>query len=280
MLELQRWLSPDEALRWLREQHDFAGLDVDPEMIASGYASSGAGLYGPQRGEALTFDESRGGVIVDGSVVCDGLVLNRGLVFVRGHLTCRGLLNHGYLIVAGDLRCERFIGEDEPGGTHVLGAFEGAAVTLHVHHLTMGDGSRLDHVDDEAAGREGARARLEAWGFLQPQETWLPWDALGERFRQWASAQPVPPEWMTHAFVPRPPPKPPQRKEPSTMIRELEAWLADASRSQREKLTALEAEWLPRVSASESAEASKVITRHINSPKLRAARDALLSKLG
>ncbi|MFY1825996.1 hypothetical protein ACN47A_08795 [Myxococcus fulvus] len=63
------------------------------------------------------------------------------------------------------------------------------------------------------------------------------------------------------------------------MIQALDAWLADASCSQREKLTALETEWLPRLGATERDEASKVITRHINSPKLRAARDALLSKL-
>ncbi|GEN10384.1 hypothetical protein MFU01_54210 [Myxococcus fulvus] len=272
-------MSPDEAWRWLREQHDFAGLDVDPEMIASGYGSSGAGLYTPQRGETLTFDESRGGVIVEGSVICDGLVLNRGLVFIRGHLTCRALLNQGYLIVAGDLRCERFIGENETGGTHVLGSAEGAAVTLHVHHLTTGQDRLLDRVDDEAAGREGARARLESWGLLQPQEPWLPWDALTERFSQWAGARPVSPEWTTRDFVPRPPPKPPQRRESSALVQELDAWLADASRSQREKLTALETEWLPRLGPSERAEASTVITRHINSPKLRAARDALLSKL-
>lgn len=298
MLELREWLSSEAAMRWIAERQQLVepagALDVDPLVIASGYGGSGAGVYAPARGASLTFDETRGGVIVDGSVVCDGLVQNRGVVFVLGNLVCRGLYNSGYLVIAGDLYAERFLGENEPGGTIIVGGCQiGEAVTLHVHQYSVWGEQQADLVDDEAQGTAAARQRLCAWGLMQPEEEPYPWPAIHERFRRWAEreAKALPEEPCRRAFTPRPPPPPavrPSRALPPALV-ELERWLLAEGLTQRQKLEALVAarasalaglagaEGLDRGDAESWELARRLITKHLDSKKLAAAREALLT---
>ncbi len=215
MLELIEWLPPDEAMRWMAERQDFSEppgeLDVDPFVIASGYRHSGAGLYRPSRGDTLTFDEARGGVIVDGDLIVDGMVENRGVVFVRGNLVCKALLNSsGYLVVAGDLCAQRFLGEDEPGGTIVMGNCELTdAVTLHVHQFSVWGARQMEWIDDEGQGTKAAQQRLRDWSLLLPGEEPYPWEQMQQRLASWASSSSSPAlaeAWTSRAFTPRPPP--------------------------------------------------------------------------
>lgn len=63
---------------------------------------------------------------------------------------------------------------------------------------------------------------------------------------------------------------------------ELEAWLAGHEGSQRERLDAFEAQWLPRLRALDPEPrgwACKAVRKSINSKKLKARRDALLAGL-
>lgn len=224
MLELIEWLTPEAAMRWMRERQEFAEppgeLDVDPFVIASGYGDSGAGLYRPSRGSAganLVFDEERGGVIVDGDLICEGFIENRGVVFVRGNLVCRSLLNSsGYLVVAGDLCAQRLFGENEPGGTIIMGSCDATqAVTLHVHQLSVWGERRMDWIDDEGQGTKAAQQRLIDWGLLLPGEEPYPWPLMHQRLAAWTATAPALDEsWTARTFTPRSTPFPKGRNRP------------------------------------------------------------------
>lgn len=293
MLELLRWLTPDEALRWMTERQLFPDpeeLDVDPGLIAGGFKDSGAGLYRPSRSGSLIFDETRGGTIVEGDLVVDGPVENLGRVFVYGNLVCRGLINAGgYLVVAGDLVAERFLGIEESAATIALGNCQLDEAVLTIGHQlstwgTQSIGELLDEDDDF----EAVHQRLGAWATFAPGETFaFPWDAMRRRFSAWATAAaastPLPTAWADRPFTPRlPPPPPPSRVAPAlpALLAELQTWLESEALSQRQKLDELRTTWTARLSSLSPADlaiARRLVVKHVNSKKLVAARDELLS---
>ena len=154
MLSLQRWLSQEEASAYLRPYTAFKrrggrlGMDVDPQVLASGFNKSGAGLFTGGRVPSLSLTNNKGSTFIDGDLYVDGWLENPGgLVFVRGNLMAQTLYTAGYLIVLGELRVRQLFGQDEPLGTYVFGdAYVESAVLNHNHHFDVWGKAELGNV--------------------------------------------------------------------------------------------------------------------------------------
>ncbi|MCP3140083.1 hypothetical protein [Pyxidicoccus xibeiensis] len=293
MLALQRWLLPDEAAAYLRPYEAFKGtgarigMDVDAAVLSYGFSNSGAGLFQGGRVPSLSLENSRGSTFIDGDLLVDGWLENPGgLVFVRGNLIAQTLYTHGYLIVLGELRVRRLLGEDEPHGTYVFGdAHVESAVFSHNHHFDVwGTASLAEEVHDEVNGRKALRQRLVDWGVLSDptQDAYLDEAQRGLRTlaEQWG---PLPEAWAARRYTPKPealrPAEPPAPPRPDVVI-ELERWLKTPGLTQRQQVEELRARWLPRLTeAGARAEARRLIRKGISSKKLAAERDALLLAL-
>jgi hypothetical protein len=293
MLPLQRWLPPDEATAWLRTYQAFfrsrgarLGMDVDAQVLSSGYSHGGAGLFSGGRFASLALENPRGATFVDGDLLVDGWLENvDGLVFVRGNLIAQTLFTSGYLVVLGELRVRRLLGEDEPYGTYVFGdAHVQSAVFSHNHQFDVWGTAELgEEVHDESDGRHAMRERLVAWKVLSDprQEKYLEEARLGLRAQAEAWG-PLPEDWAARRYTPKPeaeearlqPPPPP------ALIIELEQWLGAEGLTQRQQLEGLRTHWFPRLNDAATREhARRLIRKAINSKKLVAERDALLREL-
>lgn len=196
---LRVWLSSKDAAAYLKAFDEpfqgvgqRIGMDVDPLVLASGHSGSGAGLFEGGRCDEVSLADARGSVFIDGDLVVDGPIENEGgLIFVRGDLVGRSLYSTGYLIVAGDLRVERFLGEDEPLGTYVFGdASIGSAVLTHNHHFDVWGDCVIDElVDGEEEGEAAVREGFERWGVVERDVDagWL--DAARRGLAAWARKQ-------------------------------------------------------------------------------------------
>jgi hypothetical protein len=296
MGRVKRWLDSADAEKYLAPfAPDFAakgrriGMDADRAVLTHGRDGKGGALFPGGRFGFVDLADDRGTVFVDGDLVVDAWAENAGgLVFVRGNLIARSLYNSGYLVVAGELRVDRFLGEDERYGTLVFGdAFVRSAVLARNHHFdAWGEASVDELVDGESDGETALRARLHAWGVLASPDAELG-DAPRLGLREWAAGQgKLPEEWASRRWTPKVPPPPPEPAKPppppprSPIVVELEAWLGASKLTQREQLAALESDWLQRIPEGDREEAKRVIKRAINSKKLIAPLEALLAKLG
>jgi hypothetical protein len=267
-------LKPADAAAYLAPfADDFArkgkriGMDADREVLTHGRSGSGAALFPARRCDFAELADERGSTFIDGDLIVDGWVENDGgLVFVRGNLIANGLYNSGYLVVAGELRVARFLGEGERYGTLVFGdATVTSAVLAHDHHfdvwgecsLALDDAAKVDDLD-------AAREELRAWAQSQGK---LPEDWAR---RRWA---PKPPP------VVEPPPPPPPPAPRAAVLDELERWFETTPLKQRAQLAALRSDWLPRIGPDERAEAKRLIKKAVNSKKLVDERDELLRAL-
>lgn len=270
-----RWLKPADATAYLAPfADDFArkgkrlGMGADREVLTNGRAGSGAVVFPGTRCDFAELADERGTVFVDGDLICDGWVENAGgVVFVRGNLIAHALFNSSYLVVAGELRVERFLGAGERYGTLVFGdATVTSAVLSHDHHFDVWGECTLgapytEKVDDVDEAREALREWAKGQGRLP--EDWA-------SRRMGPKAAPV-----VEAPPPPPPPAPPPPPRSADII-ELERWLGVTVRTQREQLAILRANWVGRIAPEERAEAVRLIRRAINSKKLIAERDELL----
>ncbi|MEZ4358866.1 MAG: hypothetical protein R3B48_01710 [Kofleriaceae bacterium] len=261
--------------------------EVDPAVLAYGSSGAGALVYDGLRTPSLRVPETNASTFFEGNVWVDGWFENPGqLVFVRGNLVAHSIYTHGYLVVAGELRCERFLGEDEPYGTYVLGdAVIADAVGSHNHQFcVLGRREIRSELHDERHGRGAVRQRFVDWGALRDPSVFHFLEEVRAGLRAWAATcGPLPSDWLTTPYAdPAPPPAPPPKPAPPPVpptLAELTAWLADAELSQREKLAQLEPRWLPRLLPEERAEAARLIRRAINSKRLAAELAAVLAKL-
>lgn len=291
MLPLQRWLPPDQAAVYLRAYGDAfrtrgsrIGMDVDPQVLSSGFFGSGAGLFEGGRCASLALDNDRGATFIDGDLIVDGWLENMGgLVFVRGNVIAQTLFTSGYLVILGELRVRRLFGEDEPHGTYVFGdAHVESAVFSHNHHFDVwGTAALAEEVHDEVDGRTAMRERLVEWGVLSDadQDDYLDEVRRGLRAHA-ARLGALPEDWAARRYTPKAPAA--MRSEPPRpeILVELEQWLGTTELTQRQQLEALRASWLPRLSdAAVRDEARRLIGKAINSKKLAEARDALLRDL-
>jgi hypothetical protein len=208
------------------------------------------------------------------------------MVFVRGNVIAQTLFTSGYLVILGELRVRRLLGEDEQYGTAVLGdAHVDSAVFSHNHHFDVwGTAALAEEVHDESDGRGAMRERLVEWGVLSrpDHEDYLDEaqrglrahaERLGALPEDWAARRYTP---KAPAAVPMEPPRPPR---PEILV-ELEQWLGASELTQRQQLEALRASWLPRLrDAGVRDEARRVIRKALSSKKLVEARDALLRDL-
>ncbi|WP_257457888.1 hypothetical protein [Archangium lipolyticum] len=293
MLPLQRWLPPDEAAAWLSPYQRFfrsrgarLGMDVDAQVLSSGFSRGGAGLFSGGRFASLALENPRGTTFVDGDLLVDGWLENvGGLVFVRGNLIAQTLFTSGYLVVLGELRVRRLLGDDEPHGTYVFGdAHVQSAVFSHNHHFDVWGRAELgEEIHDESHGRTAMRERLVAWKVLSDknQEKYLEEARLGLR-AQAGTWGPLPEDWAARRYTPKPeaggarPPPPPR----SALVVELEQWLGSEGATQRQQLEGLRTHWLSRLNgAADREQARHLIRKAINSKKLVAERDALLREL-
>jgi hypothetical protein len=84
MLPLQRWLSPDQASTYLCPYRGFRtrgsrmGMDVDPQVLAYGSNSSGAGVFTGGRVPSLALENPRGSTFIEGDLLVDGWLENLG----------------------------------------------------------------------------------------------------------------------------------------------------------------------------------------------------------
>ncbi|HEX7602595.1 MAG TPA: hypothetical protein VF316_13355 [Polyangiaceae bacterium] len=275
-MSLPRWLKPADATAYLAPfADDFArkgkrlGMDADREVLTFGRAGSGAAVFPGTRCDFAELADERGTVFVDGDLVCDGWVENAGgVVFVRGNLVAHSLFNSGYLVVAGELRVERFLGAGERYGTLVFGdATVTSAVLSHDHHFDVWGEHALgapytEKVDDVDEAREALREWAKGRGRL-PED----WASRSEAPKPAPVVEPPPP--------PPPPPAPPPAPRSADII-ELDRWLGVTVRTQREQLAVLRKDWIGRIRPDERAEATRLIRRAINSKKLVDERDELL----
>lgn len=196
---LIEWLSAKDAAAYLKAFDEpfqgvgqRIGMDVDPLVLSSGHQGSGAGRFEGGRCDEVSLADSRGSVFIDGDLVVDGPIENDGgLIFVKGDLVGRSLYSSGYLIVAGDLRVERFLGEDEPLGTYVFGdASISSAVLTHNHHFDVWGDCVIDElVDGEEEGEAAVREGFARWGVVETgvDSNWL--EAARRGLAAWARKQ-------------------------------------------------------------------------------------------
>ena len=241
------------------------GLDVDREVLTSGRNGSGAAVFPGRRCDFAELADERGSTFIDGDLVADGWVENAGgLVFVRGNLITHSLFNSGYLIVAGELRVARLLGDGERYGTFVFGdASVTSAVLARGHHFDVWGECTLGESSDEVKDVDEARAALRTWAQAEGR---LPEDWAN---RRWAPRSPA-------VVVPPPVARPPER---AAVLVELEAWFGRTTYTQREQLGILRAKWLARIGPDEREEATRIIRRAVNSKKLIEERDELLRTL-
>ena len=266
-----RWLKPADAAAFLAPfAEDFArkgkrlGMGADPKVLAHGRS---AAVFPGTRCDFAELADERGSTFIEGDLVADGWVENAGgIVFVRGNLIAHSLYNSGYLVVAGELRVDRFLGEGEKHGTFVFGdATVTSAVLAHDHRLDvwgecrleLGDWAKVDAIDE-------AREELRTWAQGQGK---LPEDWAN---RRWAPKPPT---------VAEPPPPPPPPKPRAEVLIELEQWLDTCGLKQRDQLTALRTKWLARIGPDDRDEAKRLIRKAVNSKKLVDERDELLRAL-
>lgn len=284
------------------------GMDIDRKVLTDGHAGSGAAVFPGGRFDFAELHDDRGSTFVEGDLVLDAWGDNTGgLVFVRGNLIARSLFTNGYLVVAGDLIVDRFFGEGEQYGTFVLGnAQVESACLAHNHHFDVwGSCTLRELVDDEADGRAALAQRLHAWGVLADATNVDYMLEAPKKLREWAQKQgKLPREWAdrksAHGGRPRagaPGPKPveaapsassapspaapaaPAPEARSEALGGLATFLETTKLTQREQLSALKTDWLPKLAEGDRPEAKRLIKKAINSKKLLEERDALLAEL-
>ncbi|WP_375754511.1 hypothetical protein [Corallococcus exercitus] len=261
-------------------------MDVDPQVLASGFNKGGAGLFTGGRVPSLSLTNNKGSTFIDGDLYVDGWLENPGgLVFVRGNLMAQTLYTAGYLIVLGELRVRQLFGQDEPHGTYVFGdAYVESAALNHNHHFDVwGKAELADVVDDEMHGQATVREWLEAHGMPSAPryEDFLV--GVQQGLRNLAERRgPLPEDWVARRYTPKPGDIDTGQLPPPRLgvILELERWLATTELAQRHQLEELRAHWLPRLTDAEvRPEAARIIRKAINSKKLVVERDALLRML-
>lgn len=288
-------LVPAQAAKYLAPfADDFArkgsriGMDADREVLIYG----GAMLFEVARCDFAELADARGATFIDGDLVVDGWVENDGgVVFVRGNLITHSLYNSGYLVVLGDLHVQRLLGHDERYGTLVFGDAKVDTVVLsRNHHFDVwGSATIGEEASSDADQLDDVREDLRQWAKQQGR---LPDELANLRFtprRRPPPPRPNAPAAPTRASTPAaadpapaeaPPPRPPSDAPRSEVVVELEKWLDETKLSQREQVAALRKDWIGRLGPADRDEAKRLIKRAINSKKLVAERDELLSALG
>ncbi|WP_338263272.1 hypothetical protein [Corallococcus caeni] len=261
-------------------------MDVDPQVLASVFNKSGAGLFTGGRVPSLSLTNNKGSTFIDGDLYVDGwLESPGGLVFVRGNLMAQTLYTEGYLVVLGELRVRQLFGQGEPLGTYVFGdaSVESAALN-HNHHFDVWGKAELgDVLHDELQGQTTVREWLEAHGMPSAPryEDFLV--GVQQGLRNLAERRgPLPEDWVARRHTPKPGDIDAGQLPPPRLgvILELERWLATTELAQRQQLEELRAHWLPRLTDAEvRPEALRIIRKAINSKKLVVERDALLRVL-
>jgi hypothetical protein len=281
-------------------------MDADREVLTHGHGGRGAVLFPGGRCDFAELADTRGSTFIDGDLVVDGWVENDGgLVFVRGNLITHALFNSGYLIVAGELRTNWFLGESERYGTFVFGdALVTSAAFSRNHHFDVwGECTVGEEIADESDGGASLRQRLHAWGALADAEKTDYLDDAREGLRTLSKGRgPLPEEWASRRWTPRTAPveatpvgeatpvveaapveaapveagPPPPR---AAVLVELEGWLETCGLPQRQQLAVLRSDWVPRIGPDERAEAKRLIRHAVNSKKLASERDELLRAL-
>lgn len=260
--------------------------DLDVEGIAHGWSSARGptGCLQVAGGRWPAFDAAEAApgqnLVVAGSMVVDGVFTSTSHVFVWGDLLAQVVVNDGYLVVAGDLRCGRLLGRDHEGARATLvhgGLIAEEVLTRWSHPVQAGSrqvGRWIDDEDDATAAAEVVRV----WGVGRG-------DGLGT-LAAWARgrgpvvAEPTFPLAQLEAAVaavsasapgPVGPPAPPWVRA-----------VLDLDAPQRELLRRLgqALATAPPMSDAERAAAAAAITRAVRSPKLADERAALLAALG
>ncbi len=288
-MQPRRKLSVEEARDYLRpfaRAFHTIECEVDAEVLAYGSGGAGAALYDGLRVPSLRIPSTREATFFDGNVWVDGWFENPGeLVFVRGNLVARSLYTAGYLVVAGELRCERFLGEDEPYGTCILGdAVIEDAVGSHNHQFSVLGQRRLASLlGDESDGRGTVMRRFVEWGVLRDPNSFMFLDEVTTGLRDWAGTRgELPEHWLATPYRDPDPDLPMTLSSApslSPVLAELANWLGDEKVSQRAKLAQLVEDWLPRLRDEDHTSAARLIRRAINSKRLASELAAVLAKL-